>query len=92
MKAHKSSLECDYPLSMKILMGLGQYYTFVTDLICTSLYNKGIAHEWEWALQSLGQERISSVKHKRTKMPVIGNHATRKGYKILVNFYGYSRW
>lgn len=29
MKAHKSSLECDYPLSMKILMGLGQYYISV---------------------------------------------------------------
>lgn len=25
-------------------------------------------------------------------MTVIGNHATRNGYKILVNFYGYSRW
>ena len=50
MKAHKSSLECDYPLSMKILMGLGQYYTSVTDLICTSLCNKDIVHEWERAL------------------------------------------
>lgn len=63
-----------------------------TDLICTSLYNKGIVHEWEWALQCLGPRRFSSVKHKRTKVTVIGNYAIRKDYEILVNVYGYSRW